>query len=149
MIQFFETLPQFFSMKYPQLVGLIQEAWAIRTAVCLLPWLQSGGESVNASLIRNASVRRPEPSHRHSMLVPMVSVPPDWGHGGQHRVARWWLRPPYLGFHLWSWGLVARVVVWPCAVVPNLRLNWNRQNRQMLHSHTTKSATKHVWLQKY
>ena len=29
-------------------------------------------ESINAALRRNASVRRPEPSHPHSMLAPMV-----------------------------------------------------------------------------
>ena len=116
-------------------------------------------KSINASLRWNASVRRPEPSHRHSMLAPMVSVPPDWGREGQHRVARWWLRPPYSGFHLWSWGLVA--VVWAWSVVPsvgpklkppkppNATLNWNRQNRQMLHSHTAKSVTKHDWSQKF
>ena len=109
-------------------------------------------ESINAALRRNASVRRPEPSHGHTMLAPMVSVPPDWGHRSQHRVARWWLRPPYLGFHLWSWALwalVALVVVWAWSVVPNLAeipvwgLNWNRQTRQVLHSHTAKCATKH------
>ena len=75
-------------------------------------------KSINASLRWNASVRRPEPSHRHSMLAPMVSVHPDWGREGQHRVARWWLRPPYSGFHLWSWGLVA--VVWAWSVVPSV-----------------------------
>ena len=71
----FETLPQFFSTKYPRLVYRRPEPSA-QQSVSSHGFSQEA-QVINASLRWNASVRRPEPSHRHSMLAPMVSVPPD------------------------------------------------------------------------